>query len=339
MKALVYEAPHHLALREIEAPRPGPDDVIVAVKAVGICGSDVHGYTGATGRRIPPMVMGHEFGGVVSAVGDAVTRARVGDRVVVQPLITCGRCANCRAGLPNICLNRGGLGMLSTDGAMAEAVRVPQAQLYPMPDGMRWEQAALVEPLAVALRAVNLTPLNLMGSLVIIGAGTIGLLTVLAARLRGAGRVIITDLSPHRLDLARRLGADRAVNVREEEPAEVVKSLTEEQGAEAVIEAVGIGASVKQSLAVVRTGGHITWIGNSQPEVDVNMQQVVTRELTIRGTYGFNEEFGRALQAISTDRVDVTPLIERIAPLEEGPQLFHDLASGALDAAKVVLKP
>jgi L-iditol 2-dehydrogenase len=208
-----------------------------------------------------------------------------------------------------------------------------------MPDGMRWEQAALVEPLAVAMRAVNLTPLNLMGSLVIIGAGTIGLLTVLAARLRGAGRVIITDLNPHRLDLACRLGADRAVNVREEQAAEVVKSLTEGQGAEAVIEAVGIGASVKQSLAVVRTGGHITWIGNSQPEVEVNMQQVVTRELTIRGTYGFNEEFGRALQAISTGRVDVTPLIERVAPLEEGPQLFHDLASGTLDAAKVVLKP
>jgi L-iditol 2-dehydrogenase len=204
---------------------------------------------------------------------------------------------------------------------------------------MAWEQAALVEPLAVALRAVNLTPLTLMGTLAIVGAGTIGLLTVLAARLRGAGKIIVTDLSPHRLELARRLGADVAVNVSAEDPVAVVHAHTGGQGAQAVIEAVGVAASVKQSLALVRTGGHVTWIGNSQPEVPVNMQQVVTRELTIRGTYGFAEEFGRALQAIHAGRVDVTPLIERVGSLEEGPQLMHDLASGTLDAAKVVLRP
>ena len=229
--------------------------------------------------------------------------------------------------------------MMEVNGAMAEAVRVPQQLLYAAPDGLPWEQAALVEPLAVALRAVNLTPLTLMSTVVVIGAGTIGLLTVLAARLRGAGQVIVTDLSPHRLALARQLGADLAVNVTQEDPWEVVKALTDGQGAHAVIEAVGVGASVKQALALVRTGGHLTWIGNSQPVVEVNMQQVVTRELTIRGTYGFNEEFGRALLAISSGRINVTPLIECIAPLEEGPQLFHDLAKGTLDVAKVVLRP
>lgn len=339
MRALVYEGAWQMALREVEPPQPGPEDVIVAVQAVGVCGSDVHGFMGITGRRKPPMVMGHEFGGVVSAVGERVTRARVGQKVVVQPLITCGQCDNCRAGLPNICLNRSGLGMNDRNGAMAEAVRVPQQQLYDLPDGVSWEQSALVEPLAVALRAVNLTPLTLMGTVVVIGAGTIGLLTVLAARLRGAGKIIVTDLSPHRLDLARRLGADVAINVAREDPLAVVHDHTGGRGAQAVIEAVGIAASVKQSLALVRTGGHITWIGNSQPEVEVNMQQVVTRELTIRGTYGFNEEFGRALQAIHSGRIDVTPLIERTAPLEDGPQLMHDLAKGTLDVAKVVLRP
>ncbi len=339
MKALVYEGAWQMALREVEAPQPGPEDVIVAVKAVGVCGSDVHGYMGITGRRKPPMIMGHEFGGVVSAVGERVTRATVGQKVVVQPLITCGQCANCRAGLPNICLNRTGLGMLDRDGAMAEAVRVPQQLLYAMPDDMEWDLSGMVEPLAVALRAVNLTPLTLMGTVVIIGAGAIGLLTLLAAKLRGAGQVIITDLSPHRLDLARQLGADVAVNVADEDPLAVVQAHTGGLGAQAVIEAVGIAASVKQSLALVRTGGHITWIGNSQPEVAVNMQQVVTRELTIRGTYGFNEEFGRSLQAIHSGRIDVRPLIERTAPLADGPQLMHDLAKGTLDVAKVVLRP
>ena len=339
MKALVFESAWQMPLREVEAPQPGPNDVIVSVQAVGICGSDVHGYMGITGRRLPPMVMGHEFGGIVSMVGEGVTRAQVGQRVIVQPLITCGQCANCRAGLPNICLNRSGLGMMSTHGAMAEAVRVPEQLLYPMPEGMAWDQSALVEPLAVALRAVNQTPLTLMGTVVIIGAGTIGLLTLLAARLRGAGQVIVTDLSPHRLALASQLGADVVVNVREADPVAVVHERTGGQGAQAVIEAVGIAASVKQSLAVVRTGGHITWIGNSEAEVPLNMQQVVTRELTIRGTYGFAEEFGRSIQAIESGRVDVAPLIERTAPLEDGPQLMHDLAKGTLDVAKVVLRP
>jgi L-iditol 2-dehydrogenase len=339
MRALVYEAPWQMPLREVPPPEPGPEEVIVGVQAVGICGSDVHGYMGLTGRRTPPMIMGHEFGGVVTAVGERASSAQIGQKVVVQPLITCGQCANCRAGLPNICLHRTGLGMMGTNGAMAEAVRVPQQLLHPLPEGMAWEQAALVEPLAVALRAVNLTPLTLMGTLAIVGAGTIGLLTVLAARLRGAGKIIVTDLSPHRLELARRLGADAAVNVSDEDPVAVVHAHTGGQGAQAVIEAVGVAASVKQSLALVRTGGHVTWIGNSQPEVPVNMQHVVTRELTIRGTYGFAEEFGRALQAIHAGRVDVTPLIERVGSLEEGPQLMHDLASGTLDAAKVVLRP
>src|SRR5687767_11455976 len=178
MKALVFEGAWQMSLREMETPQPGPNDVIVAVQAVGVCGSDVHGYMGITGRRLPPMVMGHEFGGIVSAVGERVTRATVGQKVIVQPLITCGQCANCRAGLPNICLNRSGLGMMSTNGAMAEAVRVPEQLLYPLPEGLAWEQSALVEPLAVALRAVNQTPLTLMGTVVIIGAGTIGLLTL-----------------------------------------------------------------------------------------------------------------------------------------------------------------
>ncbi len=338
MKALVYEGAWQMPMREMEPPLPGPEDVIVAVQAVGVCGSDVHGYMGTTGRRKPPIIMGHEFGGIISAVGERVTRGQVGQRVVVQPLITCGQCANCRAGLPNICLERSGLGM-NLNGAMAEAVRVPQQLLYPLPNGMSWEKSAMVEPLAVALRAVNLTPLTLMGTVVIIGAGTIGLLTLLAARLRGAGQIIITDLSPHRLDLAQQLGADVAVNVAQEDALAVVQAHTDGQGAQAVIEAVGLSASVKQSLALVRTGGHITWIGNSQPEVEVNMQQVVTRELTIRGTYGFNEEFGRSLQAIHSGRIDVSPLIERTAPLEDGPQLMHDLAKGTLDVAKVVLRP
>lgn len=339
MKALVYEGPWQMPVREIPAPEPGPGEVIVSVKATGICGSDVHGFTGATGRRIPPMVMGHEFSGVISALGPGVTGHRVGDRVVVQPIITCGRCVNCLAGLPNICLNRRGLGMMTTNGSNAEAVAVPQQLLYDLPDEVPWEQAALVEPLSVAMHAANMSPIRLMDTVVILGAGTIGLLTLLACRLKGAGAVIVSDLSPHRLEVARRLGADAAVNPAQEDLAAVVRQYAGEAGAAVVIEAVGITATARQSLELVRPGGHVTWIGNAAPTIEIGMQQVVTREITVRGVYAFNVEFGRAIEALRARRVDVTPIIEQVAPLEAGPQIFHDLAKGTLDAVKVVLQP
>ncbi|MFL5802249.1 MAG: zinc-binding dehydrogenase [Roseiflexaceae bacterium] len=339
MRALVYEGPWQMPLRQIEPPAPGPTDVVVAVQAVGVCGSDVHGFMGTTGRRKPPIVMGHEFSGVIRAVGEQVAGHRAGERVVVHPLQTCGSCPACRAGRPNICVNRKGLG-ISMDGAYAESVRVPQQMLYALPDAMSWEQGALVEPLAVAMHAVNLTPIALMDTLVIIGAGTIGLLALVCARRRGAGTIIMTDRSPHRLATAQRLGADVVVNIAEQDPLALVQAHTGGLGAHAVIEAVGATPAVKQSLAVVCNGGHVTWIGNSQPEVEINMQQIVTRELTVRGAYCFDEEFGRSIELIRrSDTFDITQLIEVVAPLDEGPQLVHDLAKGSLEAVKVILKP
>ena len=282
MKALVYEGAWQMPLREIETPEPGPGDVIVTVQAVGVCGSDVHGFMGVTGRRKPPIVMGHEFTGLVSDVGAAVNRSKTGDRVVVQPLIPCGTCDLCRAGRWNICRYRSGVGM-NVNGAYADMVRVPEQLLYALPAELSWEHGAMTEPLAVALHAVNMTPIQLLESLVIVGAGTIGLLTLLAAQLRGVSPIIVTDLNPHRLEMARRLGADVVVNAAEEDPVAVVQAHTDGKGAHAVIEAVGVSVAVKQALAVVRDGGHVTWIGNSQPEVTVHMQQVVTRELNDSG--------------------------------------------------------
>lgn len=327
-----------MPLRHVDVPQVGPGELVIDVQAVGICGSDVHGYKGTTGRRKPPIVMGHEFSGIVSSVGEGVTRFKVGDRVVAQPLVSCGECDNCRAGLANICVNRSGLGM-NMAGAYAEQVKVRESMVYPLPPEMTWEQGSMVEPLAVAMRAVNLTPLRLMDTLAIIGAGPIGLLTMLAARLAGAGKVIMTDVSARRLSVASKLGADLVVDVSKEDPVAAVQAATGGLGAHAVIEAVGISATVQQSLALVRTGGHVTWIGNSQPQVEINMQQVVTRELTVKGAYGFNEEFPRAIEMIRSGRVPVNSLIEGTAALEEGTQLFHDLASGESDSIKVILYP
>jgi L-iditol 2-dehydrogenase len=161
----------------------------------------------------------------------------------------------------------------------------------------------------------------------------------MAAKLKGAGTVVITDKRAHRLEMARRLGADIAIPVDEEDPVAVVKELTGGLGADAVIEAVGFAATVQQALALTRIGGAVTWIGNSAQLIELNMQEVVTRELSVRGSYAFNiAEFDRSIQAIADGRIDIAPLIERIAPLEEGPRIIHDLAAGELDLVKVVLE-
>ncbi|HEY0607315.1 MAG TPA: zinc-binding dehydrogenase, partial [Herpetosiphonaceae bacterium] len=214
-----------------------------------------------------------------------------------------------------------------------------QNQLYRLPDDLSYEHGAWAEPLSVALHAVAITPLDLMDTVVVVGAGPIGLLTAQVARRRGAGRGIVTDRTDHRLAVARELGADLVVNIDAADPIAEVQRATDGLGADVTFEAVGITPTVQQALEVTRTGGAITWIGNSAPEVTLNMQQVVTREITIRGTYGFDREFGQAIEMLRTRQIDVEPLIERVAPLDEGPQLFDDLARGTLDSIKVILQP
>jgi len=327
-----------MPLRDVPKPEPGANEVGVKIEAVGVCGSDVHGYKGTTGRRKPPIIMGHEFSGTIVSVGAGVRDYEVGDRVVAMPLLTCGYCDNCRAGFPNQCQNRSGLGM-NLDGAYAEYVNVAPKMLFRLPAELSWEQGALVEPLAVAMHAVNLAPLRLLDTVVILGAGMIGLTVLLAARTKGAGKIIATDLLEHRLDVARKLGADIAINPEKEDVVGAIRAETGGKGAPIVFEAVGIGATANQSLLLARNGGNVIWIGNSEPEVTINMQQVITRELTVRGIYGFNEEFRLSIEAMRSKRIDLTELIEKRARLEDGTQLIDDLAKGKADWVKVMLKP
>jgi L-iditol 2-dehydrogenase len=327
-----------MTLEDVPDPAPQGDEILIKVHSVGICGSDVHGFIGKTGRRKPPMVMGHEFSGIVTATGSEVSGFAAEDEVIVSPIQACGECPNCRAGLTNICTNRHVLGV-DIAGAFAEQLVVKESMVYHKPTNITWHQAAMVEPLSVGLHAAEITPMRLMDSVAIVGVGTIGLVTLLSAQFKGAGTIIVTDMSEHRLELARQLGADVAINVSETDPVESVRAATGGLGADVVFEAVGFSATVQQALAITRTGGQCTWIGNSAQMIELNMQEIVTRELTVRGTYGFNTEFPRAIQAIAAGQIDVMPLVERVAPLEEGPELIDLLAKGELDLAKVILEP
>lgn len=334
----MFEAPWEMPLRELPAPWPAPGEVLVRVRAAGVCGSDVHGFTGSTGRRTPGVIMGHEFSGIVEALGEGASGHVPGDQVAIQPIISCGVCAQCRRGRPNLCLHRRGIGW-SVHGGYAEFVCVPARNALPLPSGVEWVQGALAEPLAVALHAVNLTPLNLGDRVVVLGAGTVGLLCVLALRQRGAGPIIVSDLSDHRLELARRLGASEVIRADRQDPVSAVHDLTGGEGADAVLEVVGAPATARQSVELVRHGGAVTWVGNAAPLVEVPMQEIVTRELTVRGSYAFSGEFARALELLGSGQLDLAPLAVLRAGLDDGPALIRELAQGTLEAVKVVLEP
>ena len=338
MRAMVFVGVGEMAMMDRPDRSPGPGEVVIAVRASGICGSDVHGYLGLTGRRQPGMVMGHEAAGEIIAVGPDVGDPAIGERVALRSILGCGQCDLCQRGQPNVCEQRRGLGM-QFDGAYAERMTVPAALAVPIPGALSYEHASLVEPFAVALHAVAITPLALTDDVVIVGAGPIGLLTLLAVRRRGARSVTVTDRSPHRLAMATTLGADLAIDVSATDPVAAIRSATGGRGADVVFEAVGISATVAQSLAAVRTAGHVTWIGNSAPIVELPMQDMVTRELTLRGSYTFAGEFEEAIDILATGQVDLQPLIEVTAPLHDGPDLFRRLGEGTLDAVKVVLQP
>ena len=336
MKALMYRGPWKMPVEELDEPTPTAGKVVVDVQAVGICGSDVHGFTGNSGRRTPGIVMGHEFAGTISELGPEMEGYAVGDGVVVMPLYSVA------AGVDpyplNLSPHRRLTGM-NEHGAYAQRVAVRAAQLFPKPAGLSWQRAALCEPMAVTLHAARITPINPMQKVAVIGAGPIGLLTMLAARLKGAGTVIVVDRSVHRLELAEELGADAVINVDGTDADAAIREMTG-GGVDVAFEAVGISSTARLSVEVTRNGGNITWIGNNARMIEVDMQSIVTREMSVRGSYGFDEtDFAAAIEALSTGRLNVDPLVEEIAPLEDGPEIFRSLAAGENDLVKIILKP
>ena len=252
MKALVLKAYKQFAYEDVPDPEPGPEEVLVAVKACGICGSDVHGMDGSTGRRRPPIIMGHEAAGVIAGVGSRVTGWTAGDRVTFDSTIYCGQCAFCRRGMINLCDRRRVLGVSCEDyrqnGAFAELVAVPQHILYRLPDGLAFEHAALVEPFAIALHAVRRAPPTLNDTVVVVGAGMIGLALVQALSQAGCGRLIVADIAGDRLALAAKFGATHLINSSTEDALEAILRLTQGLGADLAFEAVGVAATVDLAL-------------------------------------------------------------------------------------------
>jgi len=342
MKALLLSKNKHLEMTDLPVPRAEPGEVLVRVAACGICGSDVHGYDGSSGRRIPPIVMGHEAAGRIAAIGSGVTGFTEGDRVTFDSTVYCGTCGYCRRGEVNLCDNRQVLGVSCADyrraGAFAEFVAVPSRIVYRLPDNLSFEEAAMLEAVSVAIHAVSLAPLSAGSTALVVGAGMIGLLIVQVLRAAGCSRILVTDIDSSRLKLAQDVGAHTVLSATLD-VARQVGELTREAGVDAAIEAVGQGDSVKASIESVRKGGTVVLVGNIAPEVMVPLQKIVTRQIRLQGSCASAGEYSSAMELLESGAIQVKNLITAIAPLEEGPLWFERLHAREPNVMKVVLRP
>jgi L-iditol 2-dehydrogenase len=343
MKALILREYNNLVYEDIPEPAVGPDDVLIQVKACGICGSDVHGTDGSTGRRLPPIVMGHEASGIIAKLGKNIQKWKIGDRVTFDSTVSCGDCYFCRKGKMNLCDNRKVLGVsceeYRCDGAFAEYIAVPARILYRLPEAISFEQASFAEPLSVATHAVNRTPKSPDDTAVVVGAGMVGLLVVQALRAAGCTKVIAVDIDQSRLDLACKLGADIGLRADQCDVRKEVMQRTNNFGADIALEVVGLNETVKTAEAVLRKGGTLTLVGNFSPTVDWPLQSVVTREISVYGSYISSGEYPACLDMMASGAINVDALISATAPLAEGAAWFNRLYTKEAGLMKVILVP
>jgi L-iditol 2-dehydrogenase len=343
MKALQLQEYNRFEYLDLPEPAVGDDYVLVQVKSCGICGSDVHGMDGSTGRRIPLIIMSHEAAGVITKLGAKISSNwKVGDRVTFDSTVYCGSCYFCTRGEINLCDNRKVLGVSCGDyrqhGAYAELVAVPEPILYRLPENLAFEHAAMVEPVSIAFHAVNRLPKSISDSVVVVGAGMIGLFVIQALRLAGYGKIIAVDLDDNKLEMAKEFGTDFGLRSDEGDVISEIQKLTEGRGADTCLEVVGIGPTVDLALRAVKKGGRVCLVGNLKPKVEIPLQAIVTRELTVFGTCASRGEYPACLEMIARGTVKIGPMISAIVPLSESSAWFERLYKGEPGLMKVIVK-
>jgi len=339
MKAAIWYGGKDIRIEDVPEPEIKENDVLIKVKAVGICGSELHAYEGISERRKPPLIMGHEFSGEIEEIGKNVENLRKGDRVVVDPIIRCLKCDNCLNGRSNICENMHLIG-LHTPGAFAEYIAVSSEKCYKIPSDLSFEEASMVEPMAVGVHATNLANMKINDYVAIIGTGVIGLCTLQAVKISGAGRIICSGLRESKLKLAEKIGANILINAKEKDPIEKVMELTNGKGIDIAFEAVGIQETVQQAIDMIKKGGSVIVIGMLAKKMELDMLDIVTKEKRIIGSYGYTPlDFKIALKLISEKRVDVKSLITHVFPLKEILKGFETLSKNREETVKVIIKP
>ena len=321
MKALVMHKYKELTYEDVERPEPKKGEVLIRLKACSVCGSDVHGFDGSTGRRKPPIIMGHEASGIIEAVGEGVESYRPGDRVTFDSTVYCNECDMCRKGMVNLCSNRQVLGVSCDEyrrhGCFAEYVTVPDYILYRIPDNVTYVQASMIEPLSVAYHAATRTKIGEGDTAVVIGIGTIGLLTHQVIRSFGVRQLIAVDIDDGRLELAKRNGATDCVNSKNPDALKQILQLSG-GGVDVALDATGIDVTVNMAIRSVHLNGKVVLIGNLAPKIDFPLQIAVTRQLSLFGSCASAGEYPACLDLIASGKVEVDSMISKKIPLAEG---------------------
>ena len=342
MKALELVGPSAFKVVDKPLPEISASEVLIKVKACGICGSDIHGMDGSSGRRIPPVVMGHEASGVIEQVGADVDNLSVGDRVTFDSTVFCNDCDYCNQGRVNLCDNRQVMGVscgeFHRNGAFSEHVACPAHICHRLPEGLSFEEAAFAEPVGVAVHAVNRSKVKQGDTAVVIGSGLIGLLIIQALKWRGCSQIIAFDLDDSRLALAKQLGATETFNSKQSDAVKSTVDLTS-GGADHAFEVVGASVTVNMAIDCVRKGASVTLVGNLSPEVTMPLQKVVTRELTLFGSCAISGEYPEALTAIADGHIQVRPLITAQVNIDDAGDWFAKLKAAEQPYLKVLVCP
>jgi len=327
MRAAILKGPRQLSIEEIERPKIGSHDVLVRIRATAICGTDVEIYKGKGGAKFP-VVPGHEFAGLIEEVGTQVTAFKAGDRVVVNPAISCGNCFYCRKGLQNLCPHGGLIGR-ERDGGFAEYASIPESNVFSLPVEVGFEEATIITTLATALHSHRLSNIFPASTVAIVGCGFTGLLHVQLARLRGARPIIAISRSQWKLDLAEKLGAEVQVRSGDKDVLSRVKELTADRGVDLAIETAGKATTLSECVELVRPGGNVLFYGTSSDKAgDLPLFPFYFKELSIIGSRAsLPEDWEPSIQMVDTGRIDVKPLVTQRIPFEElqkGIKMFED---------------
>jgi 2-desacetyl-2-hydroxyethyl bacteriochlorophyllide A dehydrogenase len=343
MKALVLEKYNELIYKDVPNPEISDHEVLVQVKACGICGSDVHGVDGSTGRRIPPLIMGHEASGVIVETGSKVSGWNNGDRVTFDSTVYPLNDWYTLEGFYNLSDSREVLGVspgnYRRNGAFAEYIAVPQHILYRIPGNVSFEQAAMVEPVAVALHAVNLSKLKIGENCAVVGAGTIGIFIIQLLKIAGIDQLIVVDINRKNLEMAIKKGASYIFHPDDRQSLSSILSITNNRGADLAFEVVGKSETVNTAIDLLRKGGRIVLVGNLASSVDFPLQKVVTREIQLSGSCAIRGEYAVVLELLKNKKINVDDQISAVAPLAEGAGWFSRLRDNKEGLKKVILVP
>ena len=334
----------HMILKDIPVPEVGRNEVLVSLEYVGICGSDVHYFhSGCCGAYQVDLsedfMLGHECAGTVVEIGEDVKNLKVGDRVALEPGITCGTCEACKSGHYNLCPDVVFLATPPVQGCNEEYIAFPENMCFKLPDNVSTKEGALIEPLSVGFYAAEQGAVNTGDTVIILGAGCIGLVTLLACKAHGAGQIIVADLVVARLDKAMELGATAVINSGKEDIFKRVEELTGGRGFDVVFETAGSSVTIAQTPHFVRRGGTITLVGISpQREISYDFAQIMDKEATIKSVFRYKNIYPKAISAVSSGAIDVKSIVTHEFDLEHIQDAYEEAVNNKTDLVKAVVK-